>query len=229
MGNVVSIVVDSNVPSFSPGITQWGTSWSSMNISQQNAWTYISTHGTKIYDGPDNPNTPNGRYITYFITSPGTLRFAYYKLDSINVGFVFAVTQDLTRYVARSAERDYDGYMIYTETLLVSSNPTVNTYRSWIEGIPSSFIPFDTQQDAIDAVMSIYPVKYPITYRLTNSTAPSAPIEAAVGDTVTVPFQFPSGYGLVNPSSDVYVTNNGVIVPSQYSNGTLTFTMPDPT
>lgn len=71
-------------------------------------------------------------------------------------------------------------------------------------------------------------LKYSITYRLTNCTAPTAPTEAAIGDTVIVPFQFTSGYGIVNPSSDVYVTNNGVVVPSQYSNGVLTFTMPDP-
>lgn len=68
----------------------------------------------------------------------------------------------------------------------------------------------------------------PITYRLTNCTAPSAPTEAGIGDMVTVPFQFTSGYGIVNPSSDLYVTNNGVVIPSQYSNGVLTFTMPDP-
>lgn len=69
---------------------------------------------------------------------------------------------------------------------------------------------------------------YPITYRLTNCTAPTAPAEAAIGATVTVSFQFTTGYGIVNPSSDVYVTNNGVVIPSSYANGMLTFTMPDP-
>lgn len=74
----------------------------------------------------------------------------------------------------------------------------------------------------------VHGIRQPITYRLTNCTAPSAPTEAVIGDTVTVPLQFSSGYGIVNPSSDVYVTNNGVVVPSQYSNGVLTFTMPNP-
>ena len=68
---------------------------------------------------------------------------------------------------------------------------------------------------------------YPITYRLTNATT-TGPNEAAVGDTVTVPLTFPEGYGIVNPSSDAYVTCNGVLVPSTYSNGQLVFTMPDP-
>lgn len=70
-------------------------------------------------------------------------------------------------------------------------------------------------------------VNYPITYRLTNVTT-TGPNEAAVGDTVTVPLAFPEGYGVVNPSSDAYVTCNGVLVPSTYSNGQLVFTMPDP-
>lgn len=70
-------------------------------------------------------------------------------------------------------------------------------------------------------------VSYPITYRLTNVTT-TGPNEAAVGDTVTVPFTFPEGYGVVNPSSDAYVTCNGVLVPSTYSDGQLVFTMPDP-
>lgn len=70
-------------------------------------------------------------------------------------------------------------------------------------------------------------MKYPITYRPTNCSFPGAPIEAAVGDTVVVPVTFPDGYGLIN-ESNIYVTNNGVVIPSTYSNGQLTFTMPDP-
>lgn len=67
----------------------------------------------------------------------------------------------------------------------------------------------------------------PITYRPTNCSFPNAPTEAEVGDTVNVHVTFPEGYGLVN-ESNIYVTNNGVVIPSTYSNGQLTFTMPDP-
>lgn len=90
-------------------------------------------------------------------------------------------------------------------------------YSSFDEILEADFHPYVISQ------------MYPITYRLINCTAHSAPTEAAIGDTVTVPLQFTSGYGIVNPSSDVYVTNNGVVIPSTYSNGVLTFTMPDPT
>lgn len=68
---------------------------------------------------------------------------------------------------------------------------------------------------------------HPITYRDTNCTH-SGPDEATIGDTVNVDYTFPDGYGIVNPQSDIYVTNNGVVIPSSYANGRLTFTMPDP-
>ncbi len=70
--------------------------------------------------------------------------------------------------------------------------------------------------------------EFEISYRLTNCSAPTAPQSASIGDTVNVDFTFPEGYGIVNSSSDVYVTNNGAVIQSSYSNGRLTFTMPDP-
>lgn len=79
---------------------------------------------------------------------------------------------------------------------------------------------FDNLQELFDAMGK------PITYRLTNCTAPNAPVKAPGGVTVEVPLVFSEGYDIVNPSSDVYVTNNGVVIPSQYSDGVITFTMP---
>lgn len=99
-------------------------------------------------------------------------------------------------------------------------------------GIYAGLTPITSTADLVETLNAydVRPVssEFEITYRLTNCSAPTAPQSARVGDTVTVPLQFTSGYGIVNPSSDIYVTNNGVIIPSQYSNGVLTFTMPDP-
>lgn len=86
----------------------------------------------------------------------------------------------------------------------------------------------DTVLSAISDYGIIPADKFPITYRLTNCAAPTAPSEGAVGDTVTVTPIFPDGYGVINPTTDAYVMNNGVLVPSTWSNGVLTFTMPDP-
>lgn len=88
---------------------------------------------------------------------------------------------------------------------------------------------YDTVADFFATEQPIpYRETYPITYRLTNCVAPSAPVEATVGDTVNVPLVMQEGYEVITPSTDILVTNNGVAVPHTYSNGTISFTMPDP-
>lgn len=224
MGNVVAIVVDSNVPAFSPEILSWGTSWEEMNSSQQQAWGYISTHGTKIFDGPADEHYLNAHYLSCVITSPGTCYMAYFKLSNTTVGNVVGFTQNMTRYFARLAERDYEGYAVYTENAQYSPTPSVSTYPAYIGAVPPAFVPFDNQQDAVDAVTAL--ISKPITYRLTNCSAPGAPQYATSGSTVSVPLSVSAGYSFINPSTDIYVTNNGTVVPSTYSNGVVTFTMP---
>lgn len=97
-------------------------------------------------------------------------------------------------------------------------------------GLNQNIWPLYSNYDiALNAFVNFVPPasSYPITYRMTNATH-SGPSEAAVGDNVEVPLSFPEGYGIVNASTDAYVTNNGVLIPSQYANGKLSFTMPDP-
>lgn len=85
----------------------------------------------------------------------------------------------------------------------------------------------DQYTSLTDFLNEVYSDKVPITYRDTNCQHYGV-AEAAPGDTVEVSYSFTNGYGIVNPSSDIYVTNNGVLVPSTYADGKLTFTMPDP-
>lgn len=114
------------------------------------------------------------------------------------------------------------------------------SYRtaSWgYNNLANTFIYGSNASLGYSAILDFYPnkaeaeralgINIPITYRPTNCSFPGAPTEAAVGDTVVVPVAFPDGYGLVN-ESNIYVTNNGVVIPSTYSNGQLTFTMPNP-
>lgn len=86
---------------------------------------------------------------------------------------------------------------------------------------------YTTLDEGLQSI-TITGIDYPITYRLTNTTPIYAPSSAAIGEIVNATFTFPYGYGIANPMTDIYVTNNGVIVPHTYSNGTLTFTMPSP-
>lgn len=68
-------------------------------------------------------------------------------------------------------------------------------------------------------------IRYPITYQNVNCEL-SGPSEAAVGDSVSVVVTH--GTNFTVSTSDVYVTNNGVSVPFTYANGTIAFTMPNP-
>lgn len=114
----------------------------------------------------------------------------------------------------------YQGYLI-----LINGNYPFTDGSFAVSGIYD--IPEINDFDTVVSTIGLKRVVNNITYRDTNCTH-SGPTEAIIGDTVTVNYTFPEGYGIVNPSSDVYVTNNGVLIPSTYANGTLTFTMPDP-
>ena len=83
---------------------------------------------------------------------------------------------------------------------------------------------YNNDSEAIAALANSF-VSSSITYRLSNCTAPSAPQSASSGDTVTVNLVPDTGFVFV-AASDVYVTNNGVVVASTLSGNTLTFTMP---
>lgn len=113
-----------------------------------------------------------------------------------------------------------------------SSRITFTGNSSWGETphFPGALNYYSTEADAVDAIVSVVgPGPAPIntiTYRLTNCTAPAAPEQAESGSLVTVHLTPDSGYAFINPSSDIYVTNNGVAVVSSYANGVLHFTMP---
>lgn len=133
----------------------------------------------------------------------------------------FSLLPNTTAYLT------YHTATVTTVPLFTQYGDTYSYFTTSVINTNMQLVPFNSMSEAVSFLTS-FRVEYPITYRLTNCSAPDAPTEAAIGDTVTVPFQFTSGYGIVNPSSDVYVTNNGVVVSSQYSNGVLTFIMPDP-
>lgn len=109
--------------------------------------------------------------------------------------------------------------------LLFYTGDWVFTSSTILDGVDIDVDIYDSREEAEIAIG--YSSLFPITYRSSNITFPNAPTEARVGSTVTVNVSFPDGYGLANPN-DLYVQCNGVVVPSVYANGQLTFTMPDP-
>lgn len=144
---------------------------------------------------------------------------SYYQRTSIYM-------PDITDSPARTF--DSNGYR-YPYSSYHGRIETQNTYTTTYTGIYNVPLYNNIDTAISDARNAGYGflLGFPITYRLTNCTAPDAPSEANIGSTVTVPFVFPDGYGIVN-NENVYVTNNGVIVPSTYSDGVLTFEMPNP-
>lgn len=198
-------------------------SFSMSNYQSQAANNYLYIARTTDYsgyssilDGTYNPSyTYNYCYIIFAKSNQNIVRWVYFQSDGERVATVSPWPRRIITYNGQQ-------YAVVTPWT-ASDNPTETT-GCWANcPVYSSISDFFATEHPIPYTDTAYP----ITYRLTNCTAPSAPIEAVTGDTVTVPLQFTDGYGIVNPSSDVYVTNNGVIVPSSYTNGTLTFTMPD--
>lgn len=172
--------------------------------------------------------TGYGKYgYLYLCASESGTKAAFYDNGSGDyIGLTFnndISYNSLQIYVFYGTEygaRDFEVCQASTVNQSLASN--YSTATSYVLNVEL----FDSRESAIAALYEAS--EYPITYRLTNCSIDSAPTKAAVGDTVTVQLSFTSGYGIVNPSSDVYVTNNGVLVPSTYADGTLTFIMPDP-
>ena len=156
----------------------------------------------------------NIAHMYIFVSNnPFTLNYYYHPVDSYDKSTSGSIVKSIGGY-DYNCQFGFDG----------SSEPITSIINTGIYNTTG----YETVQSAIEAsgVLPI-PGTYSITYRLTNATT-TGPSEATVGDTVTVPLTFPEGYGVVNPSSDAYVTCNGVLVPSTYSDGQLVFTMPDP-
>lgn len=86
---------------------------------------------------------------------------------------------------------------------------------------------YDAVSGFDDGIWTPPPTLYPIAYQTVNADVSDAPTEAAINTTVTITPVYTEGYGIANPNN-IYVTNNGIVIPSEYVNGVLTFTMPDP-
>ena len=111
------------------------------------------------------------------------------------------------------------GQLIHTTVIVNTSNPPYSSNFTW------NIRPYDTQQEADDAVMR-GETGAPINYNLRNCSAPGAPERADPGAQGSITLTANSGFEFLDPASDIYVTNNGVAVVSSYANGVLHFTMP---
>lgn len=172
-------------------------------------------------------STVSGRDYRYYVLIIASRQYnvqpyAYYNDEVAGIGGGGAETIQI-----RIGDYTYNGGSI--AATYRANETTVIRDSTGILSTLTDTVNTESELDDLLTVLDIKPVvdTYPITYRPNNCSFPGAPTEAAVGDTVVVPVTFPNGYGLVN-ESNIYVTNNGIVIPSTYSNGHLTFTMPDP-
>ena len=227
MGQIYTLPVITGITEDITGFSRWDSQTPTQ--SQINVCNTVKSNG--LYVGSVRFNL--GVAYQYFAAGENddllyAAPFAY-RPNSSNY------TIDLIMAVRPNARWYHVVYVGTTEYVLETSRmsmtdsgifETGGTYYLGSPGdLPLSY--YSSREEALDAISPYIISGYQIVYRDTNCTH-SGPDEAIVGDTVTVNYTFPDGYGIVNPSSDIYVTNNGVVIPSQYSNGVLTFRMPDP-
>lgn len=205
-------------------------SYSNLDSQQLYAYNTLINSGKLIYDGVANINAPT-RTAKFYSGATGTVYFAYFKglNGGVEVGnvVIYARTPSI-RFVARNTS---DGLysiekVVYEEGYYYVSSVSYTPLQSFVNaGIDY----YETRQAAEEAMSDYIAVYYPITYQYTNSTV-SGPSEAAVGDTVTVSAVPNNNYGITDPASQIFVTNNDVAVAYDWNptTNTITFTMPDP-
>ena len=184
-----------------------------------------------VIAGGLNMGVANNEYAYYIGADVDGVCAALYVNASGNVAIIAAYRDDDNhsyRYDSVPAGRNHTGEMYHTDATtgyqesIALSGPVGSSY------FVSSCGVFSDAQSAKNAIrdLQLQPQTEPITYRLTNCSAPSAPTEAVPGTTVTVTLSPDQGFSFVNPSTDVYVTNNGTVVQSTLNGNVLTFTMP---
>lgn len=204
------------------------SSYSGTNPSQDTLDNVNIIISGGIHVGSGHADAENPSYVleSYWACNEAdTFQFGYYYTDAsrTSIKVAYKIISQCARYTAivfSTPAGRYDlASTVYSPGIIFP-----NYIGFSAEGVLNAGLSIF---DNINQIKAAFGIAFPITYRPTNCSFPNAPTEAAVGDTVIVPVTFPDGYGLVN-ESNIYVTNNGVAVPSTYSNGQLTFTMPDP-
>ena len=180
--------------------------------------------GKLVVEG-DIPDSAHYSYYYMATDTPGVQMAAYmsgaeYYYIACNTSFNmrFVTVKDTTiNYDSGIINIDADNLSIDRYSRLFTSPDASRDNQIFYINL------FNNESECLEALRG--GALIPITYRLTNCTAPDAPSSALHGSTVTVTLNFTEGFGLVN-ASDAYVMNNGVLIPSSVANNVLTFTMP---
>lgn len=185
---------------------------------------YTTAYGVHLW-------TTNSNGRCYFVRDNEDNYIVYGHAE----GKIIMMSRDVANYTQNIISDDSPPFILHETTSTWDNTIVVGgyTYRYILFNLPSNYL-FElattNYSSALDFINAVYGITFPITYYPTNVTFDPAPSSAVVGDIVTVGVFVPDGYTIRNPSSNIVVRNNGIIVPHTWDATTshLTFEMPNP-
>lgn len=170
------------------------------------------------------PSSPN-YYSYYYGGSVSGCRVFAYNSNSNQIAAVVVFTEQVYYYSYYSADGVRDHYL--SSTVTVDGNTYY--YDAYIMFSASNTLYIDRYSTLEEGIRAEFTsVQIPITYYLTNCSAPSAPASVSPGGVVSFSVTVSPGYNIFNPvqggSISVYQGDN--YIPFTYENGVLTFTAP---
>ena len=148
--------------------------------------------------------------------------------DSYGFLLVVACSQKFSfgHHVSNSSD-PFDTYNVNGNNFSVNGYSYVISYNSR-SGITFEYGFYSTQNEARAALnAAMLPQYKAVTYRLTNCTGSPTPAQAEIGTTLSIALTPSNGFAFLEPTADIYVTNNGTRIQSTFSNGTLSFVVPE--
>lgn len=203
---------------YNSGVSAFSTNL--MTNEQSAQWNAVKEDGMYIYTVT---GTGNGNVTNFIGVSNGNAYIAYYNVTARNINY-YIRCDDSVNYLLQAYEREYNERYGYATPVLFQQGIDSKT----ISSVNNIILPLDyynSQQEAYDAISQAVSGYYPITYHLTNCTAPDAPTEARNGSDVVISITPSQGY-ILRSSGVSVVDSNGVSVPYIVQGNQIAFTMP---
>lgn len=167
--------------------------------------------GNGIDNGVGSGSNVANTISAWYINTEGSSDRYYYIAINKNSSWIHS-TVSISDINSSSYRSSAWGFTVNANEPLYGSNDNL--------GYPMIVNPYSSLIEAEQALGI-----YPITYHLTNCTAPSAPIKAASGTEVVVNITPSQGY-ILRSSGVSVIDSNGISVPHIVQGNQIAFTMP---
>lgn len=182
-----------------------------------NLGSSIPSYATMVSSGYSS----SGQY--YAVSTDSVYAF---NVDSLNAGASYSFNS-YTMYYTIGSQVSSATPLSLTITIDGVSYAYYRVQRSSGQYYDSPAAP-QVANDEEAIAMMLGAMAIPITYYLTNCSAPSAPTSVQPGGTVSFPVTVSPGYNIFNPvqGGSISVYQGDVYIPFTFENGQLTFTAP---